>query len=181
MLEWFRTLSILEQILWVVSLVFTVIFFYQILSTILKRTAGKNRNSLFAFFFAFKNISAFLSMFGWVSIASIYQGFKFSTSLLIGIFGGIILMGVMSVLFYLVYKIKESIRPEMPKDMNSTGEVINEIGAKRSRLGKIKINIDGVQKITEAMTDFEHDILVGTRIRVESVTSTGIFIIKPLQ
>lgn len=181
MLEWFSTLSILEQILWVVSIVFTVIFFYQILSTLLKRTAGKYRNSLFAFFFAFKNITAFLSMFGWVSIASIYQGFNLTTSLLIGIFGGIVLMGVMSVLFYFVYKIKDSIRPEVPEIMNSTGEVIQQIGAKRSSLGKIKIKIDGVQKVMEAMTDFEHDVLEGTKIRVESVTSTGIFIIKPLQ
>jgi uncharacterized membrane protein len=181
MLEWFSTLSILEQILWVVSIVFTVIFFYQILSTLLKRTAGKYRNSVFAFLFAFKNITAFLSMFGWVSIASIYQGFKFSTSLLIGVFGGIVLMGVMSILFYLVYKIKESIRPEMPKDMNSTGEVVSNVGAKRSSMGKIKIKVDGVQKISEAMTDFEHDVIAGTKIRVESVTSTGIFIIKPLQ
>lgn len=181
MLEWVKTLSIYEQILWVIAILFTVIFFYQLISTVVKKTPGKNRYSIFGFFFTFKNISAFLSMFGWVSIASLYQGFNIVTSLIIGIFGGIILMAVMSVLFYFVQKIKETTRPEIPKDINSIGEVISLIGKKRSKLGKIKINIDGAQRIMDAMTDFEHDLIEGTKIRVESVTSTGIFIIKPLQ
>lgn len=120
-------------------------------------------------------------MFGWVTISALYQNYNISTSVVLGVVSGIILMAVMSVLFYFTQKLKENESPESPQDVNSTGEVIEEIGRKRSHPGKIRINIDGVQKTMVALTDFDHNVKTGTKIRVESVTSNGMFIIKPLQ
>lgn len=181
MWDWFKTLNWYEQILWVISIVSTLIFFSQIASTVIKKTPDKKRKYIFSNFLAFKNITAFFSMFGWVTISSLYQGFTYSSAIIIGVLSGLILMGVMSVLFYFTQKLKENEAPESPQDINSTGEVISDIGKKRSSSGKIKINIDGVHKVMDAMTDFDHDVKKGTKIRVESVTSNGIFIIKPMQ
>ncbi len=181
MLDWFKTLQLYEQILWGIAIVFTLIFFIQIVSTVIKKTPDKKRKYIFSNFFTFKNIAAFLSMFGWVTISSLYQGFSLLTAATIGAFSGIILMAVMSFLFYFTQKLKENQTPESPQDINSTGEVIRDIGRKRSSTGQIKIYVDGVQKIMDAMTDFEHDVKTGTKIRIESVTAGGIFIIKPQQ
>lgn len=180
MIDWFKTLNWYEQVLWIVSLVFTLIFFYEIISTIIKSRPDKKRKYIFSNFFAFKNIAAFLSMMGWVSISGLYQGFNLSTSLILGILSGIVLMAVMSVLYYFTQKLKENQAPETAENINSTGEVISDIGRKRSSPGKIKISINGVLKITDAMTDFDHDVKTGTKIRVDSVTSSGIFIVKPM-
>jgi|SRR5690606_25900198 len=180
MLDWFKTLNWYEQVLWVVSILATFIFFYQIASTVIKKTPDKKRKHIFSNFFAFKNIMAFFSMFGWVSISGLYQNFSLSTSLILGVISGFILMAVMSVLFYFTQKLKENEPPELTQNINSTGEVINDIGKKRSSPGKIQININGVLKIMDAMTDFDHDVKAGTKIRVDSVTSSGIFIVKPM-
>lgn len=181
MQKWFETLMIYEQILWIISIGFSIVFFYQILSTVIRKRPGKRREYIYSGLVSFKNIVAFFSVFGWVSISSLYQGYTLTTSLIIGAVSGIIVMLVMSVLFYYVQKAKENSKPEKPKRITTTGKVIETIGKKRSSMGQINIKIDGVNKNMDALTDFEHDIISGTKVRVESVTSSGIFIIKPMQ
>lgn len=181
MFDWFKTLNWYEQVLWLISIVFTLVFFIQIISTVIRKTPDKKRKYIFSNFLAFKNITAFFSMFGWVTISALYQNYKLSFSVILGVFSGLVLMAVMSLLFYFTQKLKENESPETPYDIDSTGEVITDIGRKRSKPGKIKINIDGVQKTMDALTDFNHDVKAGTKIRVESVTSNGMFIIKPMQ
>lgn len=181
MIEWIGTLKGYEQVLWIISIVSTVVFFIQILSTVIKKSPDKKRYTFLSYCFSFKNIAGFFSMFGWVSIASLYQGVDLATSLILGAFCGLVLMAVMAALYYYTDKLKRNETPEGPLEINSTGEVISEVGGRRTGLGKISVNIEGVNRIMEAMTDFEHNLKEGTKIRVESVTSTGIFMVKPLQ
>ncbi|HUH36025.1 MAG TPA: hypothetical protein VL022_09355 [Moheibacter sp.] len=108
MLDWLNTLSWYEKALWVLSIVFSLLFFCQMLSTVILKTPGKKRNNLFSRFFSFKNICAFLSMFGWVSISGIYQNYALTTALIFGCLSGLVLMVVMNVLFYYTQKIKEN-------------------------------------------------------------------------
>lgn len=108
MIDWFKTLNTAEQVLWPVAVIFTLIFFYQIIFTLIKRRPDRKRKFLFSHFFAFKNITAFFSMFGWMTIACIYQNIPFVTSLIIGIGSGLMLMAVMSILFFYTQKLKEN-------------------------------------------------------------------------
>ena len=181
MLKWFESLLFYEQILWIVSIVFSLIFFYQMASTVIRRRPDKSRKFIFSRFFSFKNIAPFFAMFGWVSISGLYQNYTLRTSLILGVLSGVILMAVMSVLFYYVQKAKENAKPEKIKTVTTTGDVIRTIGKKRSSQGKVNIKIDGIQKTMDALTDFDHDIIEGTKVRVESVTPNGILVIKPLQ
>lgn len=181
MLDWLNILLWYEKLLWFISIVFTLIFLFQFFITAIQRTPGKKRNSIFSRFFSFKNITAFLSMFGWVSISCIYQNIPLAISLFIGIVGGITLMGIMSVLFYFTQKLKENQRPEAYQSFDNTGKVVLKVGSNRSQIGKIKVKIDGKQKVMKAMTDFDHDLEKDTEIRVDSVNENGIFIIKPTQ
>ena len=107
MLNWLETLSWYEKILWSVSIIATILFLLQLLTTVIVENPRRKREKIFSRFFSFKNICAFLSMMGWVSISCIYQGFSLSTSLLIGVVSGIVMMLVMSVLFYLTEKLKD--------------------------------------------------------------------------
>jgi len=181
MLEWFQTLAWYEQILWFVAIVSTFLFFYQFVSAFVRNHPRRKRSNISSYLFSFQNITAFFSMSGWVSIACIYQGFSPIATLIIAVVSGFVMMAIMPVLFYYFRKMKENETPEQPAKINSTGEVIEDIGRKRTNTGKIKINIDGVHKEMDAVTDFDHDIKKGTRIEVESVNENGILIIKPLQ
>lgn len=181
MFDWFRTMNWFEQLLWIISILSTILFFYQIILALFKKTPEKSRKHLFSRFFSFHNIVAFLSMFGWTSISGLYQGVGIATSLLLGIVSGLILMSIMTILFYYMYELRqERHKPMNPSDLLSTGEAISHIGKKRSNTGSIKIRINGVRQIKEAMTDFENDIVKGTKIKVESITENDIYIIKPL-
>lgn len=109
--DWFKTLVWYEQLLWVISVVATLIFFYQLIFTVIKKSPDRKRIHIFSRFFSFKNIAAFLSMFGWTSIAGIYQNMPIGFSLMLGVVSGLILMAIMSVLFYFVHNLKEISNP----------------------------------------------------------------------
>lgn len=112
MINWFKSMVWYEQLLWVISIISTLLFFYQLIFTVAKRTPGRARSHIFSRFFSFKNIIAFLSMFGWTSIAGLYQDMPPGISLGFGIISGLILMAVMSVLFYFVHTLKEIGSPD---------------------------------------------------------------------
>lgn len=101
-----------EQLLWIISIVSTLLFFYQLVLTVVRRSPDRSRKHIFSRFFSFKNIVAFLSMFGWTSIAGFYQNMPPGLSLSFGIFSGLIMMAVMSVLFYFVHTLKEIGSPD---------------------------------------------------------------------
>ncbi len=181
MLEWFKILAWYEQILWLIAIIFTLLFFYQFIFTFIRNKSRKQRNSISSYLLSFKNITAFLSMSGWVSIACLYQGFNLTVTIIIAVICGFVMMAIMPVLYYYFRKMIDNESPERPTRINSTGEVIEQVGKRRTTPGRIKINIDGVLKEMVAVTDFGHDIKKGTKIEVESVNENGILIIKPLQ
>lgn len=51
-------------------------------------------------------------MFGWTSIAGLYQNMSTEASLTFGAFSGLILMAIMSVLFYFVHTLKDIGSPD---------------------------------------------------------------------
>lgn len=112
MINWFLSMVWYEKLLWIVSIFATLIFFYQLIFTVVKRTPDRTRKHIFSRFLSFKNIIAFLSMFGWTSIAGLYQNMSTEASLTFGAFSGLILMAIMSVLFYFVHTLKDIGSPD---------------------------------------------------------------------
>lgn len=184
MLEWFNTLTSPEQIFWIIAIVSTVIFSFVLIGTFFGGDADGDVDldtGAGFHFFTFKNCVAFFSIFGWVGIACLYQGYGLITSIIIAFVCGILMMFVMAGLFYYVNKMTESGTLEYKNALNSTGEVYMDVGRQRTRMGKVQIRVQGTLREMEALTDFDHDIKRGTLIQVESVTANGILIIKPLQ
>lgn len=181
MLEWIQRLPWYQQLFWIISIVFTLLFFIQFIASILNKHPRKSRNKIVSYLFSFPNISAFLSMFGWVTIACIYQGISLFWAILIGILCGLVMMAIMPVIFYYFRKMRESYSPNEVSKVSTIGEVIREVGRKRSNPGLVKMNMSGDYKEMVALTDFDHDVKIGTKIEVESVLEDGVLIIKPLQ
>lgn len=180
MLEWFNNLNWSEQMFWIIAVVSTVVFLLVLIGNLFHIRKIPHFNSGFQFF-KLKNCLAFFTIFGWVGIASLYQGYGFTTSLVIAFISGIVMMFVMTALFYYVKKMTEGGTVEYKNELNSKGEVQSEVGRNRSKIGSVKINDQGNIREMNAVTDFEHDIVSGTLVQVESVTEDGILIVKPLQ
>ena len=180
MLEWFNTLTVPEQLFWIIAAASTILFFFVFIGTFFgKKKNGVSRSGFQ--FFKLKNCLAFFTIFGWVGIASLYQGFGLILTLVIAFVSGIVMMFVMTSLYYYVKKMTEGGTVEYKNELNSKGEVQIEVGRKRSRIGRVQIKIQGDIREMDAVTDFDHDITKGTLIQVESVTENGVLIIKPLQ
>ncbi|MFA7688311.1 MAG: hypothetical protein WCY25_10645 [Moheibacter sp.] len=180
MIEWISTLTLSEKIFWIIAVVFTVVFLFSILGSLFKRNPKENGRIKIRFF-RFENCIAFFTIFGWVGIASLYQNYNLTTSISLAILCGLLMMGIMTALFYYINKMKEGGTLEFKNALNSTGEVNMEVGRKRSKIGKVQVSVSGTLREMDAITDFDHDIKTGTRISVESVMADGILIIKPLQ
>ena len=69
--------------------------------------------------------------------------------------------------------------------MDAVGEVYLTIGADRSSMGKVSVNVQGTVRELDALTDSLTDLKSGTIIKVVDVTSNGILIVdrtrKPIQ
>lgn len=65
----------------------------------------------------------------------------------------------------------------MKNALNQVGEVYLTIGANRSRIGKVHINIQGGMRELEALTDETSDLHQGDIITVTEITGTGILIV----
>lgn len=130
-------------------------------------------------FFTFKNMVAFFTIFGWSGIASIGAANSKSTTILISVFCGLIMMTIMAAMFYYISKLVSSGTLKMKNALNAIGEIYLTVGAKRSSIRKVQIKVQGSLRELEALTDHDQDLKQGNVIKVVEVTSNGILIIEP--
>ena len=64
--------------------------------------------------------------------------------------------------------------------LNQIGEVYLTIGANRSSIGKVSINVQGTLRELEALTDEVQDLNQTNVVRVKEVTANGILIVELL-
>lgn len=130
-------------------------------------------------FFTFKNLVAFFTIFGWSGIASLEAGNSKPTTVIISLFCGLLMMFIMAAIFYYISKLTSSGTLNMNNALFGVGEVYLTVGANRSKIGKVQINVQGTLRELEALTDYHLDLKQGDVIIVTSVTSNGLLVIEP--
>ncbi|MFY9243431.1 MAG: hypothetical protein WAO74_10410 [Polaribacter sp.] len=188
MIEWFNDLSPFLRIYWIVAIISTFLFLIVLISTIVGADADDvgdvdaeiDADSGAGFqFFTLKNLIAFFTIFGWSGIASIDAGNSTSTTIIISLFCGLLMMFIMAALFYYVSKLTSSGTLKIENALLSVGEVYLSVGANRSRMGKVQIKVQGSLRELEAITDHHYDLKQGNIIIVTGVTNNGVLIIEP--
>lgn len=191
MVEWFTSLSGSEQLLWGVALISTIIFLFILVTTFIAGdsdihgadmdvdTSVETDFGAGFQFFTFKNLVAFFTIFGWAGIACLDAGLSLNLSLIIAVICGLLMMFLMSLLFYYMNKMTQSGTLEYKNAINAIGEVYLEIGKNRSKMGKVMIRVQGALREMEALTDHNENLKQSTIIKVASVTDNGILIVTP--
>ena len=188
MTEWYLELSSFEKTYWIITGVSTLIFLFVLVTTFIGADtddigdvdAEIDADTGAGFqFFTFKNVVAFFAIFGWSGIASIDAGNSVSTTIIISLLCGLVMMFIMAAMFYYISKLTSSGTLKMQNALNSIGEVYLTVGANRSKTGKIQIKIQGALRELEALTDHNEDLKQGKIIKVIEVTNNGILIIEP--
>jgi len=188
MVEWFAELTSFEKIYWTITGISTLFFVFVLASAIIGADgddigdvdAEMDADTGAGFqFFTFKNLVAFFTIFGWSGIASLDVGNSKMMTLVISIACGLLMMTIMAAMFYYISKLTSSGTLKMENALNAIGEVYITVGANRSNIGKVQINVQGTLRELDALTDNDADLTQGNIIRVKEVTSNGLLIIEP--
>ncbi|MCB0459452.1 MAG: hypothetical protein KDC74_05475 [Flavobacteriaceae bacterium] len=189
MIEWYTTLELFQKIYWGIALMGSLIFLIVLILTFIGGDADDlgdvdteiDTDGGIGFqFITFKNLIGFFTIFGWTGIASIDAGFSKPVTVIVSLLAGLLMMTIMAAMFFYMRKLNDSGTLDYKNAVDAIGEVYLTIGAKRSKIGKAHVRIQGALRELEALTDAETDLKSGTVIKVNKVTDNGILIVEPL-
>ncbi|MFX0556326.1 hypothetical protein ACOCEA_05985 [Maribacter sp. CXY002] len=188
--QWFAALTLFEKIYWVIALLSSGIFVILMIMTLLGSDSDDIGGDVDAEiesdagigfqFLSFKNLMGFLTIFGWSGIACLDGGLNKLLTVVISILCGLLMMTAMAALFYYLAKLQSSGTLKLKNALNQVGEVYLTIGANRTKIGKVSINVQGTLRELEALTDENQDLIQSNVVRVKDVTANGILIVELL-
>ena len=188
MSEWFIDLTLFQKVYWAITIVATILFLFVLVGAFIGADtddignvdAEIDADTGAGFqFFTLKNMISFFAIFGWSGIASIDAGYSKSSSILISVICGLLMMVIMAAMFYYISKLVSSGTLKMKNALNTVGEVYLTVGANRSSMGKIQVKVQGSLRELDALTDYHTDLKQGNVVKVIEVTNNGILIIEP--
>ncbi|NDV41818.1 hypothetical protein [Flagellimonas sediminis] len=187
--NWFAALTLFEKVYWIVAIAGSAILLVLVAMTFIGGDvddmgdvdADIEADTGIDFqFLSFKNLMGFFTIFGWSGIACIESGLSTGLSIFISVVCGLLMMLAMASLFYYLAKLQSSGTLNLKNAVNQIGEVYLTIGAKRSRIGKVSVNVQGTLQELQALTDEDQDLVQGNVVKVQEVTDTGILIVNLL-
>ena len=187
--NWFAALTLFEKVYWIVAIAGSAILLVLVVMTLMGGDVDdmgdvdadiEADTGIHFQFLSFKNLMGFLTIFGWSGIACIDNGLSTGLTIIISVICGLLMMFAMASLFYYLAKLQSSGTLNLKNAVNQIGEVYLTIGANRSRIGKVSVNVQGTLRELQALTDEDHDLLQGNVVKVQDVTDTGILIVNLL-
>ncbi len=188
MIDWFSELSSFEQFYWIITAISSLVFIFVLVSTFLGADtddigdvdADIEADTGVGFqFFTFKNTVAFFAIFGWSGIACVDYNYSNTTTIIVSLVCGLIMMTIMAFLMFYMKKLNDSGTLKMKNALGEIGEVYMTIKARRGNIGKVHVRVQNSLRELEALTDYNSDLKQGTVIKVIEVTSNGLLIVEP--
>ena len=187
--NWFAALTLFEKVYWIVAIAGSAILLVLVIMTLIGGDvddmgdvdADIEADTGIDFqFLSLKNLMGFFTIFGWSGVACIESDLSTGLTIFISVVCGLLMMLAMASLFYYLAKLQSSGTLNLKNAVNQIGEVYLTIGAKRSRMGKVSVNVQGTLRELQALTDEDHDLVQGNVVKVQDVTDTGILIVNLL-
>ncbi len=199
---WWETLDAFEKIFWYIAIPFSVILIIQFILTFMGIGGASSdvggdvpddigspdyevdsfaeaAQSSFSFF-TLRNFIAFFTVFGWAGIVGINNGFSEVMVVIFGIACGLLIMLVISTLFYSISKLTDSGNLDIRHAINRIGKVYIPVKARAGSIGKIQITIQDSNREMQAVTHQDQDLATGTVVRVTGIESGNILIVEKL-
>lgn len=187
--EWYQALTAIEKVYWVIAVAATILFVIQMISVFVLgdldvQVAGDTDFDIEADsgmpyqFFTFRNLVGFFTVFAWSGLASIAADYVVTTTLIISSISGLVMMGVMSILFYFISRMADSGTMHYKNAIGKVATTYLPIKAKRGNMGKVQIEIQSSFHELDAMTDEEEDIPTNSIVEVVDLISGNILLVK---
>ena len=187
--DW-ASMSLIEQFLWGIAILFSVLFILQLISSFVggdvdgmsaegdADVAVEGDMGIDFQFFSLKNLVAFFTIFGWTGIICVGSNLSPLVSTLIATLAGLIMMLIMASIMYFMGKLTEDGSLKLKNAIGKSGMVYLPIPAKRAGMGQVQIQVQGLQTL-DAYTDSDQDIPTGALVEVVDVLNDQILIVKP--
>lgn len=178
--EWWESLSFSLKIYWGIAIPFSLFFVLQLIWSFIgggdvpddTPDADVNADLGVPFqFLTLKNLIAFFTIFSWTAIACLDSGLSQSTTLIIAMIAGALMMLLMASLFYFLAKANADGTLDLNKAVGGLGEVYLSIRKNREATGKVQIKIQKSLRTLDAITDDVEDIPTGKMIKVVDVSN----------
>lgn len=185
--SWWADKVVFEQIYWLFAVPSTVVFAGMLLMTFIGGDVDGDLGDADADvegdggtgfqFFTIKNLVSFFTIFGWVGIGCIDKGFSSTTTLIVSVACGLIMMLVMASIFFAMSKLVEDGTMKMKNAIGRIGEVYMIIPKGKEGFGKVQINIQGALREMDAMTADNEELTVGKIVKVLEVIDEHILLV----
>lgn len=194
--DWWSTLNGTQQVFWGISIIFSVLFVIQFVLSLIgldfdsdtdfevstdtdADTGGDYSIDPSFTLFSVRSIIAFFTFFGWTGVLALNAGFGTMMAVILASFSGFAAMAMVGYMMYLFSKLGESGNVNVNEAMFQTGEVYLTIPEGKRGQGKVHINIQGVMKEMDAITEGK-TLATGSTIRVVEVIDDQILVVESI-
>jgi hypothetical protein len=187
--DWWSTMDLVEKIFWGISIPFSVLFIVQMVMTFIggdvddvaadgdADVSVESDTGIDFQFLTLKNLIAFFTVFGWTGIICLHMGLGPVLSGFIAFIAGLIMMSVMATILYFMGKLTEEGTLNLNNAIGKIGNVYLTIPAKRKGMGKVQIQVQGLQTL-DAITDSDDEIQTGAVVKVIEILNNEILVVK---
>lgn len=184
--SWWSSMTLMEQIYWGMAIPFTLFFILQLILTFFGGDVPEDGGADFDVetddgisfqFLTIKNLIAFFTIFSWTGITCLDSGYSNLISIVISTIAGIIMMLIVSSIFYFLAKADESGTLNIQKAVGAVGEVYMRLEKNRGNIGQVQIQVQGSLRTLDALTDDEEDLGFGSVVSVTEVLNENILVV----
>jgi hypothetical protein len=186
--DWYNTLETLEKIYWTIAIPASIAFVIQMVLAFMggdsddmpSSDADVEMDAGAGFqFFTLRNLITFFTIMGWTGIACLDSGLGNASTMSISAIAGLVVMFLMALLMYNMYKLKETGNVKLKNAIGKQGETYLRIPANKKGYGKIQISIQGSVHEFNAICAESEEIPTGAIIEVVEVVNGNIMLVKP--
>ncbi|MBN8578439.1 MAG: hypothetical protein J0L66_15960 [Cytophagales bacterium] len=182
---WWEGLSTILKIYWGIAVPFTLFFVLQLVMSFLGAESPddlpdaevESDHGIPFQFLTLKNLIGFFTIFSWTGIACIEAGYSTTTSLVVAVIAGLVMMSLMAGLFYLMTRSEADGTMKIHTAVGQTGEVYLTIQPKRGSTGKVQVKVSGALRTLDALTDDDDPLPTGQIVRVVQIVNDNILLV----
>lgn len=182
---WWDGLSVVLKIYWGIAVPFTLFFVLQLVLSFLGAESPDDLpdseieadHGIPFQFLTVKNLIGFFTIFAWTGIACTEAGFSNGITLLLATVAGLMMMGLMAGLFYLMMKSGADGTMKIRNAIGQVGEIYLTIQPRRTGMGKIQVKVSGSLRTLDAMTDDEKPLTSGQLAQVVEIVNDNILLV----
>jgi membrane protein implicated in regulation of membrane protease activity len=188
MRNYFEGMSVMEQTFWIIALIGTFIFLIILVMSFFGADHDADVHTDLSDsdfddggvgfqFFTFKNLVAFLTIFGWTGLVCMNSQCSTGLTVFLSTIAGILMMLATSSLFYFLHKLAETGTMNFKNAIGNAAEVYIPIKADRGNVGKVQIKVQGTLRELEAITDENEDLPTGSFVVVKEIVGNDTLLV----